>query len=287
MFVFFALVVQLVAQVLCEVAPAPPQNIHVENWLVKWTPGTEDTDVTYTVRYSSFDSNEWINVPACVKISSTSCDVTSLKAVDALGCVKLHIHAQRRGLKSSLVKACSSHGDSCTPEVNLTARPGSLFVHLSSDHSLAREYAGHVKHKVCYGKEGEPLRKCKDSVASMSIDGLQEGQRYCVKVQYIYHSEDLVGLPSCTQCERTLETKNESNHAGIVVAVVVPVACVFFVGLLMAYILIFHCKKIKKLMQPPCQIPPEFLLDPSDRPPVYIICPSEEQCDVISRITME
>lgn len=38
--------------VLCEVPPAPPQNIHVDNWLLKWTPGTKDTDVTYTVKYS-------------------------------------------------------------------------------------------------------------------------------------------------------------------------------------------------------------------------------------------
>lgn len=63
----------------------------------------------------SFDSEKWINVPACEKISSTSCDVTSLKAVDELGCVKLRIQAERRGLKSSQVEACSNHSEKPTP----------------------------------------------------------------------------------------------------------------------------------------------------------------------------
>uniref|UniRef100_A0A671XSZ6 Uncharacterized LOC115588048 n=2 Tax=Sparus aurata TaxID=8175 RepID=A0A671XSZ6_SPAAU len=176
------------------VPPAPPQDIHVDNWLLKWTPGTEDTDVTYTV------NEKWINVPACEKISSTSCDVTSLKAVDELGCVKLRIQAERRGLKSSQVEACSNHNDSCTPVVDLTAQPGSLMVHLSSDNDLAKEHADHAKHRVYLGKEGEKLKLFKDSVASVPINGLQEGERYCVKVQYIYLGYP-VGLPSCTKCE--------------------------------------------------------------------------------------
>lgn len=49
--------------------------------------------------------------------------------------------------------------------------------------------------------------------------------------------------------------EHELNQAEISVAVVVPVACVVILGLLMAYVLIFHFKKIKRLMQPPCKIP--------------------------------
>ncbi|XP_036966525.1 interferon gamma receptor 2 [Acanthopagrus latus] len=281
-----ALCVQLVARVLCEVPPAPPQNIHVDNWLLKWTPGTKDTDVTYTVKYSSFDSEKWMDVPACVNISSSSCDVTSLKAVDELGCVKLHIQAERRGLRSRPVEACSNHTDSCTPEVVLTAQPGVLMVHLSSDNNLTREHADNAKHRVYYGKEGERLKSYIDSVASLPIDGLQEGDRYCVKVQYIYHSEP-VGLPSCTQCELIPEPKSELSHAGIAVAVVVPVACVFVLGLLMAYVLIFHCEEIKRLMQPPCQIPTELFQFTSYQHHPVPTSPCEEQFDVITCITPE
>ncbi|XP_030284179.1 uncharacterized protein LOC115588110 [Sparus aurata] len=279
-----ALCVQLVARVLCEVPPAPPQDIHVDNWLLKWTPGTEDTDVTYTVKYSSFDSEKWINVPACEKISSTSCDVTSLKAVDELGCVKLRIQAERRGLKSSQVEACSNHNDSCTPVVDLTAQPGSLMVHLSSDNDLAKEHADHAKHRVYLGKEGEKLKLFKDSVASVPINGLQEGERYCVKVQYIYLGYP-VGLPSCTKCELIPKTKHELNQAEISVAVVVPVACVVILGLLMAYVLIFHFKKIKRLMQPPCKIPEDLFQFSSYVHHPLPTSPSEEQFDVITCIT--
>ena len=43
-------------------------------------------------------------------------------------------------------------------------------------------------------------QKYKDSASSVSIHDLEEGQRYCTKVQYIYHNKP-VGLESCTQCE--------------------------------------------------------------------------------------
>lgn len=49
-------------------------------------------------------------------------------------------------------------GDACTPELSLTARPGSLTVDLSRNHSLALEHGDHAKHRVYYGKEGELLQ---------------------------------------------------------------------------------------------------------------------------------
>lgn len=48
-------------------------------------------------------------------------------------------------------------GDSCTPDFSLTAGPGSLTVHLSRNHGLPLEQADHARHRVYYGKEGEPL----------------------------------------------------------------------------------------------------------------------------------
>lgn len=53
---------------------------------------------------------------------------------------------------------CALSADSCTPEVVLTAQPGVLMVHLSSDNNLTREHADNAKHRVYYGKEGERLK---------------------------------------------------------------------------------------------------------------------------------
>lgn len=53
---------------------------------------------------------------------------------------------------------CALSDDSCTPVVDLTAQPGSLMVHLSSDNDLAKEHADHAKHRVYLGKEGEKLK---------------------------------------------------------------------------------------------------------------------------------
>lgn len=52
----------------------------------------------------------------------------------------------------------ASPGDSCSPEVRLSAQPSSLTVHLSRNHSVVKEYADHAKYKVYYGLEGEPLK---------------------------------------------------------------------------------------------------------------------------------
>lgn len=48
-------------------------------------------------------------------------------------------------------------GDSCTPEVSLSARPGSLTVYVNISPSLVQDHGGHAKHRVYFGKEGESL----------------------------------------------------------------------------------------------------------------------------------
>ncbi|KAI3356621.1 hypothetical protein L3Q82_017833, partial [Scortum barcoo] len=143
--------------VLSEVSLAPPQDVHLEKWLLTWTPGTDDRKITYTVQSQSF-ADVWRNVSACVQISFNSCNVTKHKADGKHGCVMLRVQAERLGLTSTPVEACGRHGDSCTPEVSLTARSGTLTVRLSRNHSMALEYGDHAKHRVYYGKEGEPLQ---------------------------------------------------------------------------------------------------------------------------------
>ncbi|XP_042350049.1 interferon gamma receptor 2 [Plectropomus leopardus] len=274
-----------VVQVLSEAPPAPPQNIHVDNWLLTWTPATEEEDITYTVQYRSFDSRVWADVLACVHISLNSCDVSSTKAFGEHGCVMLRVRAEKgRRLTSTPVKACSRHGDSCTPDFSLTTGPGSLTVHLSTNNSLTLEHGDHAKHRVYHGKEGEPLQSYKDAVASVTLRELQEGRRYCTKVQFIYFDKP-VGLASCTQCELIPESKKDFKVIETVVAVVLVV--VLLLGVSMAYIFIFQRGKIKRWLRPPCKIPDDFLLKPFPEHHLSTptSSPTQEHYDVISCIS--
>ncbi|XP_044071627.1 interferon gamma receptor 2 [Siniperca chuatsi] len=281
------LYIQVVVQVLSEellAPPAPPQNIHVDNWLLTWT-ATEERDVTYTVQYRSFDTDNWKDVPACIQISLNSCNVTLLKP-EEYDCVMLRVRAERHLLTTGPVEACSRHGGSCTPEVSLTARPGSLTVYLSRNHSLALEHGGHAMYRVYYGKKGEPLQKFKDDVSSVSFNELQEGQHYCTKVQYIYFNKPF-GLPSCTQCVVIPESRKNLKQTEILVVVVAVIILVILVPVI-AYILIFQRGRIKQWLRPPYEIPDDFLNTfHVHHNPISTSSSSEEHWDVISCITPE
>lgn len=284
---FNVLCTLIAVHVLSEVPPAPPQNAHVDNWLLTWPPATEQGEVTYTVEYSSFNSDVWTDVPACVHISLNSCNVISTKAEDELGCVMLRVQAERRGLTSTPVKACSRHGDSCTPDFSLTAGLDSLTVLLSSNHSLAREHGHQAKHRVYYGKKGEPRQKYKDAVASVTIPGLQEGQSYCIEVQYVYFDVP-VGLATCTRCEVIPKSSQDSKQSEIIVAVVLVVVLLVLMPML-AYFLIFRRGTIKQWLRPPYHFPEDFFLEPFPTNPLPISSCShtEEHCLVISSIAPE
>ncbi|XP_070694697.1 interferon gamma receptor 2 [Pempheris klunzingeri] len=278
---FLLLCIQAAVPVLSVAPPSAPQNIKVDNWLLTWTPGEEERDVTYTVQYRSLDKDTWEKVSACVHISSLSCNVTSAKGKAEDDCVMLRVQAERHGLTSGQVKACSRHGDTCSPEPTLTARPGSLTVHLNRNNSFATNNADRAQHRIYYGKEGEPLEEYGDTLSSVSISGLQEGQRYCIKVQYILSTVPK-GMPSCIQCE--LIPESEPQQTGTAAAAGVGVVLLALIPVV-AYILIFKRGRIKEWLRPPYEIPEDFFLEPF--PEHYIIStsiPSDEQCDVISCI---
>ncbi|XP_040004408.1 interferon gamma receptor 2 [Xiphias gladius] len=281
------LCIQAVVQVpvLSEVMLEPPQNIHFDEQLLIWTPATEERNVTYTAEYRRFGTSEWKDIQTCTQKSFSSCIINFSKPEHVHECVMLRVRAERGGLTSRPVKACSRHGSLCTPEVSLTARPGSLTVYLSRNHGLAVEHEDHVKHRVYYGKEGESQQKYKDAASSVSIHELEEGQRYCTKVQYIHYNKP-VGPESCTQCEVIPKTRHEPKQTVVIVAVLVIVALVILMYAI-AYILIVQCGRIKQWLQPPCEIPDHFLLEPF---PEHQVCsssgsPSEGHLDVISSIS--
>ncbi|XP_060944234.1 uncharacterized protein LOC133021412 isoform X2 [Limanda limanda] len=279
------LCIQAVVQVpvVSEATPAPPQNVHVDKWLLTWTPATEERDVTYTVQYRSFDNIVWEDVPACTQTSFHSCNVTITRDESERGCVMLRVQAERHGLTSEPVKACSRFGDSCSPEVRLVARPGSLTVNLSGNHSMVWDYADHVIHKVYYGKEGESLQKYEYGTSSVTILKLEEGQRYCTKVQYILH-EQPVGLESCTRCEVIPVSRHKPKQTDLIVAVVVVISVAFLISGI-GYFLVCRHQRIKHWLQPPCEIPEHFLMPfPGRQICSYTSSICEEHCDIISTI---
>lgn len=281
---FCVLCILLPVQVLSDVPPAPPQDVHVYNWQLTWRPAPEEGKVTYTVEYSS---NMWKSVPACANISSNSCNVSSTKAESESGCVLLRVRAERRGLTSTPVEACSRHGDSCSPDVRLTAGPASLTVHLNRTHRLALEYGEHAKRIVYYGKEGEPLQKYADVLSSVTIPDLQEGQRYCAAVQYIVF--DLpVGLATCARCELIPKSRIFSKQSELIVAVVPAVIVLLVLVPVIAYLLIFQRGRIKRWLRPPYQTP-DNLLEPfgENYIPICISGPTEEHYHVLSAISPE
>ncbi|XP_054470845.1 interferon gamma receptor 2 [Anoplopoma fimbria] len=267
---------------LSEGPPAPPRYVHVDNWLLTWPLTTEEGNVTFTVQYERLQSDVWTNVPACVHISLNSCNITSTKAEDKHGCVMLRVQAERRGLTSTSVEACSKHGHSCTPEIRLIVGPGSLTVHLNRNHSLVREYGDHAKHRVYYGKEGEP-RQYADALASVTLRELQGGQRYCAEVQFL-RFEKPFGPATCTQCVMLQSSENPKSQ---IVAAVLPVVFLLILIPVTAYFLIFQRERIKRWLQPPYHIPDDFFLEPFSENHFYSSSPTDEQYHVISSISQE
>lgn len=271
----------LTRQVLTREQLPPPQDVHVDQWQLNWTPAAGDRPVQYTVQYNSLGGAGWQDVPGCVRIASNSCDTAAaVRGRGELGCVRLQLWAESGRLRSEPVEACSRHGASCTPDISLTALPGSLTVHLSRSHSLAEEYADNARHAIYFGKEGEPLEHYADSVSSVTVSELQAGQRYCMKVQYVLLSEP-VGLPSCPRCERIPQQK--PAQTGVIVAVVV-VVLLTATAVLILYVLIFHYKTLKLKIQrwfQPYKIPIMEL-----KPSVPPFEPPEESYDPITVVSL-
>ncbi|XP_037543092.1 interferon gamma receptor 2 [Nematolebias whitei] len=282
---FFVVVLSVCAlgPVDCDGVLAPPTHVHVNGSRLVWTAASEESGVTYRVEYQRFASNSWDVVPECRSTPLTFCDRGPVRSQNWShdACVQLRVQAERAGSMSEPVQACSTHGDPCSPQVHLTARPGSLTVHLSKNHSLFLEHADHARHWIYFGAEGEELEE-HDSYFSKRFSDLLVGRRYCTKVQFVlYHKP--IGPASCVQCE-TIPQSGESAQTGLITAVVVVVLALLAVWL--CYILICRYKKIKEFLRPPCSIP-QFFQDPVlDRGvPFVALTPTEENFDVVSSLT--
>lgn len=276
--IFLFCLCQILVIVSSDIPPLAPLNIELVDQLLKWTPAEEDRNTTYTVQYSwPNDEDKWKNVTWCVQMGLTSCDVNSI--ISEFDCVKLRVQAQRNGLTSETVEACCRKGD-CTPQVRLSSQAGSLTVHMSWDHDQVRSFADHAQYEVCYGRLGQALqfRRSKSSVVLRDLD---EGQTYCVQVQFLLFSKP-VGVPSCSQCLDIPYSRVMSKTSWIIVAAVISFVALA-VASLVAYMIIFHRKKFKRWLRPE-QMPYSLTLPLHD---VLVSSPVEEHCssiiDFISR----
>ncbi|XP_061648301.1 uncharacterized protein LOC133486731 isoform X3 [Phyllopteryx taeniolatus] len=268
-----------------------------------------------SLRHPSLHCNLWKDVSTCKQTNTASCNVAFIKAEAEHGCVRLGVQAERRGLTSELVEACSRQGiataghpfplaefptapcrlaapvadvvnpghdrsgNSCSPEVSLDARPGFLTLHLNRKSKIALE-GNHIKHRIYFGKKGELLEAYEDAVASVSIDNLKEGEHYCARVQYTYF-DDPVGLARCTQCEVIPHSSPTTTKIEITVTIVI-----LFIILIpvIAYIPLFQRRRIKEWLKPPYKIPDPVFFDVHDlsRNPISSNSPTEEFCDITS-----
>ncbi|XP_019731255.1 interferon gamma receptor 2 isoform X1 [Hippocampus comes] len=279
---FLLICFHFATQVFSEAPPALPQEVLFDNWQVTWTPASEENNVTYTVRYSSFDSDLWEDVPSCKQVNFTSCNVTLIKAEAEHGCVMLGVQAESRGLTSDLVRACSRQGNSCSPKVGLSARPGFLTVHLSRHSGIAQE-GYHIKQRIYFGKEGERLETYEDAVASVSINNLKAGERYCAKVQYTYFDHP-VGVASCDKCEVIPPSGGTDPGTKTIESTFAIVPVLVILIPIIAYLWLFQRKRIKEWLQPSYKMPNALIMEASDLAHIQISTnsPTEELDDITS-----
>ncbi|XP_041856726.1 uncharacterized protein LOC121649743 isoform X2 [Melanotaenia boesemani] len=270
----------LLPQVLSEETTSllPPKDVYVSEGRLTWTPAAENA--TYTVEYRGKGRNEWREVPACVQIPSSSCDFSSIRNNQGNGCVSVRVRAKRDDQTSTAVEACSHDEQSCSPGFSLSPGPGSMTVRLTRNSSLIKKHADHVTHLIYFGEEGEQLTKHEEAAASETIRDLEEGQRYCAWVQYVYMTRP-VGPPRCMQCETTLV--KSAKETAIITAVVVVIILIVLVPLV-SYILIFQLKKIKQMLRVPYEIPNLFP-EPGPEQRVFLPPSSDEHYDVITSMT--
>ncbi|XP_072319607.1 uncharacterized protein [Eucyclogobius newberryi] len=266
--------------------PRPPVNVELQAGLLSWAPGAapgaEHSGLTFSVQSRLLDEDTWLDVSSCAQTRAVSCDVSDVLRNAPHGCVRLRVRGQLqvRGQpgqqKSEAVEACSREGK-CTPRVRLLSSPGSLTVLLSQDHALWEAFADHAKHKVCLGRPGQPQQQCRESLSSLNFSDLEQGQTYCVSVQFLQFSR-AEGPPSCPVCRVVPGAR--SGHAWLVLGLVLPLLGVAL-GSAVAYVLIFHRQKLKQWFKPPAS--PESLWLPLEG--AVVLTPDEERCSVIQAFT--
>uniref|UniRef100_A0A8C6TFD3 Interferon/interleukin receptor domain-containing protein n=1 Tax=Neogobius melanostomus TaxID=47308 RepID=A0A8C6TFD3_9GOBI len=218
---------------------------------LRWSPA--EVDALHTVQVRRFEEDGWSDLPDCTQTKTNS----------------LRVRAQSGRERSEAVEACAAAEDRCTSASRLSwLRPGSasITVHLLRGHTLWEEIGDHAEQRVCYWREDRPEdRSCRVSLSSVTLSELDPNQTYCVTVQYLYWTQP-EGLPRCPMC----------LGSGVTLPLLVLALCFFI-----AYVLIFHRKRLKTWLRPE-QEPGWLTLSVRG---AAVCTPEEEECDVITGFT--
>lgn len=259
-----ALVLSLFLYFVSAVSPLEaPRTVEVEAGVLRWTPVGDD--FTYSVESRRFLELSWSELAQCPRTALDRCDVAMVMREAELGCVGLRVRAQRGRESSEAVEACSVSRDTCTPQVNLSASPSSITVRLPRSHPLEKKYGRSANHWVCSWSLDQPKPKCTETYSSLSLPLTEQdaGRTYCVTVQYRLYVQKLVGLPHCPVCVEVPLVK--FKHTAAILGTVLPLLALAL-GSGLAYVLIFHRKKVKKWLRPAPA--PEFLSLSTEGAPV-------------------
>ncbi|CAL8376664.1 unnamed protein product [Boreogadus saida] len=259
--------------------PPPPSQVHADP--LRWSAPPHHSGLSYTVQRKGFEAERWSDFLPCVETQKTSCNVTVLDA--EASCVRLRVLAHGHSLTSDPEEACSQQGSSCSPEVQLSAHPGSMTVLLRPDHPRVLEYGAAMKYLVHLGREGEPLEEYGQSPSSLVIKELEEGGRYCVSVVLVYFSLP-IGPPSCVKCQDIPQSGERARQPAWLVTLVLGISVTaVLVVLSVFYFLLFQSRRIKEWMRPP-YVEPNCIRELRPVDPALTYQPIEEQCDRISLI---
>lgn len=273
--ILLLVLVQILIAVSAASPPQAPRSVEVKSGLLRWS--SAEDNATYLVESRRFLEDSWSDVSQCTRTRGSSCDVSAVLQDADLGCVGLRVQAQRGLDQTEAVEACSVTEDRCTPQVNLSVSSRSIMVHLTRLHPLWKKYAHSAKHWVCSWSLDQPKAVCKETLSSLSLPLTDQdpGRTYCVTVQYRLYNRLRVGLPHCPVCIEVPQV--QFKHMGVVLGTVLP-CLLLILGSGMAYVLIFHKKRIKKWFRPKPE--PDCLTLPLEGAPVWT--PSEEHCDIIT-----
>ncbi|XP_062391397.1 interferon gamma receptor 2 isoform X2 [Sardina pilchardus] len=277
--------------VLCRAleAPPPPYDVDLKRTeaILEWSSHTHTA--TYTVQYRIRDDGEWCDLRGCVNTVEEQCDF-SANATHLYGAA-LRVHARQHNASSpwqqSQKRVACVHTGSCSPEVVVMVSPGYLSVLMDgerSDQSLQREYGGHLRYSVLYGREGHAMEVFCDGCASaVRVEPLPVGERWCVQVRYLLYSQPHGSLSKhvchlIPQSERERDLYLAGSLAGVfLLLVALSIGCYYFIKR--------HHTHIKEYIRP-CGIPEHFiqispgqpLLDPSAEPQSHDLISSMVEC---------
>ncbi|KAJ8379147.1 hypothetical protein AAFF_G00230590 [Aldrovandia affinis] len=230
------------------------ESVNLETEL-RWLPAPGEERVEYTVQYQVTGHPEWLTVVGCAPTRSRRCNLTA-DIGEHLN-VTMRVRASRADRTSPWSRSKPFCAQNQTrlgpPNVTLYSHEGKLQVRIS-DPFHRNSFASELKHRVYYRKDNSNWEVHSDVGSALSIDSVEAGLNYCVQAHYVWFSRLRPNsVPSLLRCA----VISESDLARAIRAVWVTAAIAFLVIVLLVCVYAFtnNYGKLKKVLQPPLNLP--------------------------------